>query len=90
VLSKRTLLFIGCILSLCLSHGIALAAELKVFSSRAIWTVLGEIGPEFEKNSGYKLNVVMGLSSEFVGRINGGEAFDCDCRAASSARWFNC
>ena len=76
VLSKSTLLFITCILSLCLSHGIALAAELKVFASRAIWTVLGEVGPEFEKNSGHKLNVIMGLSSEFVGRINGGEAFD--------------
>jgi molybdate transport system substrate-binding protein len=38
--------------------------------------VLGEIGPEFEKNSGHKLNVITGLSSEFVGRINGGEAFD--------------
>jgi len=38
--------------------------------------VLGEIGPEFEKNSGHKLNTIMGLSSEFVGRINGGEAFD--------------
>jgi len=51
-------------------------AELKVFASRAIWTVLGEVGPEFEKNSGHKLNVITGLSSEFVGRINAGEAFD--------------
>src|SRR5262249_16060994 len=51
-------------------------AELKVFASRAIWTVLGEIGPAFEKNSGHKLNVITGLSSEFVGRINAGEAFD--------------
>jgi molybdate transport system substrate-binding protein len=38
--------------------------------------VLAEIGPEFEKNSGYKLNVITGLSSEFVGRINAGETFD--------------
>jgi molybdate transport system substrate-binding protein len=76
VLSKWTLLFITCTLSLLLSHGIALAAELKVFASRAIWTVLAEVGPEFEKNSAHKLNVIMGLSSEFVGRINGGEAFD--------------
>lgn len=76
MLSKRTLLFITCILSLCVSHGIASAAELKVFASRAIWTVLGEVGPEFEKDLGHKLNVIMGLSSEFVRRINGGEAFD--------------
>jgi molybdate transport system substrate-binding protein len=38
--------------------------------------VSAEIGPEFEKNSGYKLNVITGLSSEFVGRINAGETFD--------------
>src|SRR5262249_16631234 len=52
------------------------SAELKIFASRAIWTVLTEIGPEFEKNSGHKLDVITGLSSEFVRRINAGEMFD--------------
>ena len=54
----------------------ATAAELKIFASRAVATVLEKIGPEFEKNSGYKLNVTMGLSSELVGRINANETFD--------------
>jgi ABC-type molybdate transport system substrate-binding protein len=75
--SQRVLLsFLACTLFVSISHGTPRSAELKVFASRAIWTVLGEIGPEFEKNSGHKLNVITGLSSEFVGRINGGEAFD--------------
>jgi molybdate transport system substrate-binding protein len=52
------------------------ATELKIFTSRAIATVLEEIGSEFEKTTGYKLNVITGLSSEFVSRINTGETFD--------------
>ena len=67
---------VACVLFVCISHGTARSAELKIFASRAIWTVLAEIGPEFEKNSGHKLNVITGLSSEFVGRINAGETFD--------------
>jgi molybdate transport system substrate-binding protein len=64
------------VLLVCLSHGAARSAELKVFTSRAIWTVLEKIGPEFEKTTGHKLNVITGLSSEFVQRINAGETFD--------------
>ena len=73
---QRALLSLIACLFVCVSQDTAWSAELKVFASRAIWTVLGEIGPEFEKNSGHKLNTIMGLSSEFVGRINSGEAFD--------------
>jgi len=73
---QHALLSLIAYLFVCLPQGTAWSAELKVFASRAIWTVLGEIGPEFEKNSGHKLNAITGLSSEFVGRINGGEAFD--------------
>jgi len=54
----------------------ATSTELKIFTSRAIATVLESIGPEFEKTTGYKLNVITGLSSEFVSRINTGETFD--------------
>ena len=35
-----------------------------------------KIGPEFEKNTGHKLTVITGLSSEFGQRINTGETFD--------------
>jgi molybdate transport system substrate-binding protein len=54
----------------------AQAGELKVFASRAIWTVLTAIGPDFERSSGHKLNTTTGLSGDFARRINSGEAFD--------------
>jgi len=56
--------------------GDAGAAELKMFSSRALATVLEVIGQQFEQSSGHKLNVIVGFSPEFAPRINGGEAFD--------------
>src|SRR5215468_6562364 len=54
----------------------ATSTELKIFTSRAIATLLESIGLEFEKTTGYKLNVIIGLSSDFVSRINTGETFD--------------
>jgi molybdate transport system substrate-binding protein len=74
--SRAVVSLVACALFVCISHGAARSAELKIFTSRAISTVLAEIGPEFERSSGHKLNVITGLSSEFVGRINGGETFD--------------
>jgi len=60
-----------------LTHGNAAnAAELKVFTSRAIATVLDKIGPEFERTTGHKLNVIPGFSPNFVKQINAGEPFD--------------
>ena len=61
---------------LLISSTVANSAELKVFTSRAVWTVLREIGPEFEKETGHKLTLITGLSSEFLTRINAGEPFD--------------
>ena len=52
------------------------AAELKLFTVRAITTILWEIGPEFERSSGHKLNVVTGFSPAFTTLIRGGEPFD--------------
>jgi molybdate transport system substrate-binding protein len=52
------------------------AAEIKIFTSRAIATVLDKIGPEFERTTGHKLNVVTGFSPVFVKQINAGEPFD--------------
>jgi molybdate transport system substrate-binding protein len=54
----------------------ALSAELKIFTARAITTVLEVVGPQFERSTGHKLNVITGLSSGFVERINAGEPFD--------------
>ncbi len=59
------------------THGNAAdAAELTVFTSRAIATVLDKIGPEFERTTGHKLNVLSGFSPNFVKQINAGEPFD--------------
>ena len=64
-------------LAIILTHGsVANGAELKVFTSRAIATVLDKVGPEFERTSGHKLNVISGFSPNFVKQINAGEAFD--------------
>jgi molybdate transport system substrate-binding protein len=52
------------------------AAEIKIFTSRAIATVLDKIGPEFESTAGHKLNIVTGFSPVFVKQINAGEPFD--------------
>ena len=52
------------------------SAELKVFASRAVWTVLQQTGPAFEKETGHRLTLVTGLSPEFLKRIHAGEPFD--------------
>ena len=46
------------------------AAEVKVFTARAIATVLNEIGPEFERTTGHKLNVISGLPPQFLSLIH--------------------
>ena len=52
------------------------AAEVKVFTAKAIATVLDKIGPEFERTTGHKLNVVSGFGPVFLRQINAGEPFD--------------
>jgi molybdate transport system substrate-binding protein len=59
-----------------LSQTAASAAELKIFASRAVATVLEKIGPQFEKSTSNKLKVIVGLSGVFVARVNADEAFD--------------
>ena len=54
----------------------ASSAEPKIFASRAIWTVLQEVGPAFERSTGHKLIVTTGLGMAFANRINAGEPFD--------------
>jgi molybdate transport system substrate-binding protein len=54
----------------------AASVELKILTPRAIWTVLNEIGPQFERGSGHKLNVVPGIAATLADRIIAGETFD--------------
>ena len=54
----------------------ACASELKIFTSRAIATVLDVVGPQFERQTGHRLHVVTGFSPELLRRIKAGEPFD--------------
>jgi molybdate transport system substrate-binding protein len=54
----------------------AAAAEIKVMAPRAIWTILNEAGPQFERATGHKLNVSVDLAAVVVRRVNSGEPFD--------------
>jgi len=52
------------------------AAEIEVWTARAIATVLAEIGPQFERAMGHRFNVFSGLPADFVRRADAGEPFD--------------
>jgi molybdate transport system substrate-binding protein len=52
------------------------AAEIKVWTARAVATVLAEVGPQFERATGHKLAISTDLSSPFVRRAQAGEPFD--------------
>lgn len=54
----------------------AAAAELKILTPRSMWTVLKDIGPQFERASGYKLNVTTGTAATLADRVIAGERFD--------------
>jgi molybdate transport system substrate-binding protein len=65
------------LLSMILLHARTVeAADVKVFTSRAIATVLEACGSEFERTTGHKLRVVSGFSPVFVKQIRDGEPFD--------------
>jgi molybdate transport system substrate-binding protein len=53
-----------------------MSAELKILAPRAIWTVLNEAGPQFERSTGHKLNVSVDLAAVVARRVNTGEEFD--------------
>jgi molybdate transport system substrate-binding protein len=56
--------------------GVAAGAELKILTPRSMWTILNEIGPQFEASSGYKLNVTTDIAANLADRIIQGETFD--------------
>jgi molybdate transport system substrate-binding protein len=50
--------------------------ELKVFGSRVTKVILGELGPQFEKATGFRPEVTADVAQVMKRRIEGGEAFD--------------
>lgn len=66
--------FVG--LALLLVQPRADAAELRVWTARVGATVLDEIGPDFERATGHKLEVSSDLPGPFLKRARAGESFD--------------
>ena len=56
--------------------GRANAAEIHVWTARAIATVLAEIGPQFERTTGHHLDVYSGLPVDFDKRVTAGDPLD--------------
>jgi molybdate transport system substrate-binding protein len=54
----------------------ASSAELKVFGSRVTKMMMADVGPQFERDSGYKFAVVTDVAAVMKRRIEQGEAFD--------------
>ena len=54
----------------------AKAAELKVWTARAIATVLAETGPQFERETGHRLKISSDLPTPLLRRAKAGEPFD--------------
>lgn len=52
------------------------AAEIKVLASTAVKTTLEELGPQFEKATGNKVNVTFAPASVMKEKIDQGTAFD--------------
>jgi molybdate transport system substrate-binding protein len=52
------------------------AAELKIFASRVTKVIVGELGPQFEKDTGFKPIVVADVAAVMKRRIETGEPFD--------------
>jgi molybdate transport system substrate-binding protein len=72
--------FVGAALAAALASltlcGDVQAAELKVFGSRVTKVILGELGPQFEKATGFKPVVTADVAQVMKRRIEGGEPFD--------------
>ncbi len=72
-MTLRSALLAG-ILALLAQH--ATAAEIRVLTPRAGSTLLAEIGPQFERATGNKINVSVDLAAVLARRVKSGEAFD--------------
>ena len=54
----------------------ASAAEIKVFATRSVTTILAETGPDFERATGHRLDVTTDIAIRMVRRIEAGAPFD--------------
>ena len=56
--------------------GVAAAAEIKVFSTIGVRSVMQELGPRFEAATGHKLVFSFDVANALKRRIDAGESFD--------------
>jgi molybdate transport system substrate-binding protein len=73
---KRAICTTAATLMLVLGPGTADAAEIHVWTARALATVLAEIGSRFERTTGHTLDVYTGLPGEFEKRFDAGDQPD--------------
>src|ERR1043165_908008 len=68
----------GCAVALALAAqaGFAAAAEIKVYSTIGMRSVLEELKPKFEQVSGHKLDITWGLAAGLAKRVADGESPD--------------
>ena len=59
-----------------MSAGSVSAADLKIFTTRSVMTILDRIGPEFERTTGHTLNINSDVAINLVRRVEAGEPFD--------------
>ena len=52
------------------------AAEVKVFSTIGVRSVMQELGPQFERATGHKLTISFDVANALKRRIDAGETFD--------------
>src|SRR6185503_1171886 len=73
---KRVICAAAATLMLVLGPGTADAAEIHVWTARALATVLAEIGSRFERTTGHTLDIYTGLPGEFEKRFDAGDQPD--------------
>ncbi len=73
---RRNLLVTAATLAALLQPEVVNAEEIKIWTARAIATVLAEIGSEFERETGHTLIVSSDLPPAFERRVTAGESFD--------------
>jgi molybdate transport system substrate-binding protein len=78
---STTALALTCLLA---RTGIASAEEIRVWTARALATVLAEVGLEFERTMGHRLTISSDLPGGFQRRANAGEQFDLFISASAS------
>jgi molybdate transport system substrate-binding protein len=74
-MTQKLLRAVACVTVLA-NPGVGTAAEITVWTTRAIATVLAEIGSEFERATGHRLIVTTDLPPAFERRAKAGEPFD--------------